>query len=118
MGWSLQEYRCRLPLPPKGLIWSRPHVPHNLLRETASHQNAPCEARTSNSNTGVSGGKRGLGHGLFTPSKVDVPTHRELCTWNVQRLADERLEAHAIGLGMQGVWLSWEQAVATSSAVS
>ena len=59
----------------------------------------------------VSGDKRGLGHGLFAPSKVDVPTHRELCTRNVQRLADERLEAHAIGLGMQGVWLSWEQGV-------
>jgi len=57
------------------------------------------------------GDNRGLGHGLFTLSEVDAPTHRELCTQNVQRLADEKLEAHAIGLGMQGVWLSWEQGV-------
>lgn len=57
------------------------------------------------------GDKRGLGHGLFTQSKVSARTHRELCTQNVQRLADEELEAHALGLGMQGVWLNWEQGV-------
>ena len=57
------------------------------------------------------GDKRGLGHGLFTHSKVCARTHRELCTQNVQRLADEELEAHALGLGMQGVWLNWEQGV-------
>ena len=54
---------------------------------------------------------KGLGHGLFTQSKVSARTHRELCTQNVQRLADEELEAHALGLGMQGVWLNWEQGV-------
>ena len=57
------------------------------------------------------GDKRGLGHGLFTQSKVSSSSHRQLCTRNVQRLADEELEAHSSGLPMQGVWLSWEQGV-------
>ena len=55
------------------------------------------------------GDKRGLGHGLFTHSKVSLASHRERCTLNVQRLADEELEAHSLDLGMQGVWLNWEQ---------
>lgn len=57
------------------------------------------------------GDKRGLGHGVFTQSKVSTPSHRELCTRNVQRLANEQLEAHALDLGLQGMWLSWEQGV-------
>ena len=56
------------------------------------------------------GDKRGLGHGLFHNS-VSTPCHRDMCTQNVQRLANEKLEAHANGLGMQGVWLQWEQSV-------
>lgn len=57
------------------------------------------------------GDTRGLGHGLFTQNSVSIPSHRELCTRNVQRLADEELESHAVGLGMQGSWLRWEQGV-------
>ena len=45
------------------------------------------------------GDKRGLGHGLFTNS-LSTPSHREKCTQNVQRLADEELEAHALDLPM------------------
>ena len=56
------------------------------------------------------GDKRGLGRGLFT-NKIDNPTHREMCTQNVQRLADEKLEAHSQELAMQGSWLRWEQGV-------
>ena len=56
------------------------------------------------------GDKRGLGHGLFT-NKIVNPTHREMCTQNVQRLADEKLEAHSQELAMQGSWLRWEQGV-------
>lgn len=57
------------------------------------------------------GDRRGLGHGLFTQRSVSAPSHRELCTRNVQRLADEKLEAHAVDLGMQGSWLGWEEGV-------
>ena len=59
----------------------------------------------------AAGDRRGLGHGIFTQSKVGASTHRELCTKNVQRLADEKLKAHAVGLGMQGSWLGWEEGV-------
>jgi hypothetical protein len=56
------------------------------------------------------GDKRGLGHGLFTNSSSNA-SHRERCTQNVQRLADEDLETHAHDLPMQGTWLTWEQGV-------
>ena len=59
----------------------------------------------------TTGDRRGLGHGIFTQSKVSQSSHRELCTRNVQRLADERHEAHSVGLDLQGSWLSWEQGV-------
>ena len=56
----------------------------------------------------TAGDRSGLGRGLFTQSKVRNPVHRELCIKNVQRLADEELEAHAAGLNMQSAWLRWE----------
>jgi hypothetical protein len=59
----------------------------------------------------ASGDKRGLGHGLFTLHTVGSASHRQLCTSNVQLLANERREAHAQDLGMQGVWLQWDQGV-------
>lgn len=59
----------------------------------------------------AAGDRRGLGAGLFTQGSVSSPSHRMLCTANVQRLNDEELEAHAVGLHMQGSWLGWEQGV-------
>ena len=54
--------------------------------------------------------KRGLGHGLFN-NTTSIPSHRESCTRNVQRLVDEANEARAPDLHMQGVWLKWEEGV-------
>ena len=59
----------------------------------------------------AAGDRRGLGHGLFTQSKVGTASHRELCTRNVQRIVDESHEVHSLGLNMQGTWLTWEQGV-------
>jgi hypothetical protein len=57
------------------------------------------------------GDTRGLGHGLFTQAKVSDPSHRALCTGNVQKLADAAHESHAFELNMQGNWLKWEHGV-------
>jgi hypothetical protein len=80
--------------------------PTQLLEKVVSMSNFDLKYQHA-----LPGDRRGLGHGVFTQASVSPSNHRELCTQNVQRLADEKLEAHSHGLSMQGVWLQWEQGV-------